>query len=587
VRAAAVIFVSIAVAAAAPATADHDGIPDPAVTSYSMTFPIVGEVNYTDTWHAPRSGGRVHLGTDIMADKMLPVVAVASGTVSWMRDEHGGDCCAMGLSHDDGWGSRYIHLNNDTPGTDDGLGWGFAPGIESGVHVDAGQLIGFVGDSGNAENATSHVHFELIAPGIGHTNPYPHLAQGLRIPAPFEGSDQPPCPEGATCDTLAFVKPNSTFFLHDQIRRGPVVDSFFYGDPGDVPLMGDWDCDGEATPAMYRPSNGFMYLRNSNSQGVADAEYFYGDPSDIPLAGDYDGDGCDTLAIYRADEGRVYIKDSLGTGLADYAYYFGLPGDKPFVGDFDGDGIDTLGLHRESSGFVYFREANTDGPAHFEFFYGNPGDRIAAGDWDGNGTDTVAVYRPSEGMLYVKLSNSQGNADYVVPVGDFTTALAVAAPPSAPEIAKELEECVFEAQTAGREGLPLVANDAVRDHARNTALAVAQGDAGADPGAEAEYASLIAVEAEMGIPYAASHAIRRGEPTCDALIAEGQTFDERAVFVGVGAAVVASGAERHAVTAIIEVRAHPKADYESELGVPLTDAEYELLVTEGRASLSG
>jgi hypothetical protein len=163
----------------------------------------------------------------------------------------------------------------------------------------------------------------------------------------------------------------------------------------------------------------------------------------------------------------------------------------------------------------------------------------------------------------------------------------VAAPPSAPEIAKELEECVFEAQTAGRDGLPLVANDAVRDHARNTALAVAEGDAGAYPGAEAEYASLIAVEAEMGISYAASHVIRRGEPTCDALIAEGQTFDERAVFVGVGAAVVASGAEHHAVTAIIEVRAHPKADYESELGVALTDAEYELLVTEGPASLSG
>jgi murein DD-endopeptidase MepM/ murein hydrolase activator NlpD len=587
VRAAAVIFISIAiVAAAAPATADHDGIPDPVVPLYPLTFPIVGEVHYTDTWHAPRSGDRVHLGTDIMADKMVPVVAVASGTVSWMHDEQGGNCCAMGLSHDDGWGSRYIHLNNDTPGTDDGLGWGFAPGIERGVHVDAGQLIGYVGDSGNAENSASHVHFELIAPDVGHTNPYPHLTEGLRIPTPFEGSDQPPCPEGATCDTLAFVKQSSAFYLHDQVRRSPVVNTFFYGDPGDVPLMGDWDCDGEATPAMYRSSNGFMYLRNSNSQGVADVDYFYGDASDIPLAGDFDGDGCDTLAIYRADEGRVYIKNSLGTGIADYSYYFGVPGDKPFVGDFDGDGIDTVGLHRESSGFVYFRDANTEGPAHFEFFYGNPGDRIAAGDWDGNGTDTVAVYRPSEGMLYVKLSNSQGNADYVIPVGDFSTALAVTAPPSAPKTAIELEECVFEAHAQGRVGLPLAANDALRDHARDAALAVAGGDASGDAGAAAEDAALAAVEAEMGISYTANHVIRSGEPSCDAVNAEGETFDALTVFVGVGAVVSGTGVERHAVTTIIEVRALPKADYESELGIPLTDAEYELLVTEGLAALS-
>jgi hypothetical protein len=149
---------------------------------------VVGENHYTDTFGAPRSGGRTHEGVDIMAEKMIPVVAVAAGTVGWMHDEQGGDCCAMALNHDDGWSSWYIHLNNDTPGTDDGLGWGFAPGIEEGVHVEAGQLIGYVGDSGNAEDAGSHLHFELHDPDGVVLNPTPHVDAAIVITAPLDSA---------------------------------------------------------------------------------------------------------------------------------------------------------------------------------------------------------------------------------------------------------------------------------------------------------------------------------------------------------------------------------------------------------------
>ncbi len=142
---------------------------------YPMVFPVAGENTYTDTFGDPRGGGRTHEGIDILADKMVPVVAVAAGTVGWMHNEQGGKCCAMALIHDDGWESWYIHLNNDTPGTDDGQGWGFAPGIEPGVHVEAGQLIGWVGDSGNAESTVSHLHFELHQPDGTVINPYPSL----------------------------------------------------------------------------------------------------------------------------------------------------------------------------------------------------------------------------------------------------------------------------------------------------------------------------------------------------------------------------------------------------------------------------
>ena len=162
---------------------------------YPMYFPVIGSVQYTDTWGAARAGGRTHDGTDIMTFgvKGLPVVAVASGTVGWMQDEQGGKCCAMALHHDDGWTSWYIHLNNDTPGTDDGQGWGFAPGIETGVHVEAGQLIGFVGDSGNAEDVAPHLHFELHQPDPTDSqglpiNPYSDLLAATILTEPLTGA---------------------------------------------------------------------------------------------------------------------------------------------------------------------------------------------------------------------------------------------------------------------------------------------------------------------------------------------------------------------------------------------------------------
>ena len=237
---------------------------------------------------------------------------------------------------------------------------------------------------------------------------------------------EPICPDGIDCDSVIFQTAGGKFFLHEPI--GMVSTSFFYGNPGDVAFMGDWNCNGERTPGLYRQSDGFVYLRNTNSQGVADTTFFFGNPGDFPLAGDFNGDGCDTVSIYRPGSAQIFIINALGVdggglGAADYSYFFGNPGDKPFVGDFDGDGIDTVGLHRESTGFVYFRNTNTQGNADFEFFFGDPGDRLLAGDWDGDGDDTVAVYRPSNGTLYLKNSNSAGIADHTIPVGTYVNAL--------------------------------------------------------------------------------------------------------------------------------------------------------------------
>jgi hypothetical protein len=202
--------------------------------------------------------------------------------------------------------------------------------------------------------------------------------------------------------------------------RDPVdgeTTSFYYGNPGDLPFAGDWDCDGIDTPGLYRRSDGFVYIRNSNSPGYADRSFFFGNPGDVPLAGDFDGDGCDTVSVYRPAEGRFYIINRLGTeaaglGAADHSYYFGNPGDKPFVGDFDDDGIDEVGLHRESTGLVYFRLSHTQGVADEQFVYGNPGDVMLAGRWRSkDSSDTVGIFRPGDGSFHLSYENGSGNGD--------------------------------------------------------------------------------------------------------------------------------------------------------------------------------
>lgn len=141
----------------------------------SMVFPVDGDYRMHDNFGACRDGcARKHEGVDIMAAKMVPVVAVADGVVSWISSTNPNCGICLNIKHDDQWSTSYVHLNNDTPGTDDGKGWGIAPGIERGTPVKRGQLIGWVGDSGNAENAGSHLHFELQRNGVA-IDAYPYL----------------------------------------------------------------------------------------------------------------------------------------------------------------------------------------------------------------------------------------------------------------------------------------------------------------------------------------------------------------------------------------------------------------------------
>src|SRR5688500_5859485 len=156
------LFLAAVVAFAAlvspPASAEDD--PD----VHDIVFPVVGDVTYTDTYGEPRGSGRTHEGQDLLGDKMQELVAADSGTITiltWPEASYG---YYIKLTADDGWTYSYVHINNDTPGTDDGAATRehvYGPGIDEGERVERGQLLGYLGDSGNAEHTAPHLHREM------------------------------------------------------------------------------------------------------------------------------------------------------------------------------------------------------------------------------------------------------------------------------------------------------------------------------------------------------------------------------------------------------------------------------------------
>jgi murein DD-endopeptidase MepM/ murein hydrolase activator NlpD len=124
-------------------------------------FPMQGRCGFADTWHYTRGGGRLHLGVDIIAPKGNLIYAVADGKIDKVYADYPGSLSGNGvrLRMADGTYFFYAHLDS------------LAKGIDVGVPVKAGQILGHNGSTGNS--GTPHLHFEVHPQGGSAVNPYP------------------------------------------------------------------------------------------------------------------------------------------------------------------------------------------------------------------------------------------------------------------------------------------------------------------------------------------------------------------------------------------------------------------------------
>lgn len=127
----------------------------------TMVCPVDGATTFRDSWGEPRPGGRGHTGVDMMSPIGTPLVAIENGVIynpTW----HYAGGIGLYIKGDSGDSWYYAHLN------------GYAAGIQAGTRVAAGQLVGYVGQTGNA--AGPHLHLARILSSGQYVNPYPVVA---------------------------------------------------------------------------------------------------------------------------------------------------------------------------------------------------------------------------------------------------------------------------------------------------------------------------------------------------------------------------------------------------------------------------
>ena len=150
----------------------------------TLVFPVLGEARWLDDFGDARGQGG-HQGNDIMAPRRALALAAEGGTVKFHTTSSRAGCMLY-LDGASGTQYLYIHLNNDLTDANDNRGTcvagiAYATGLKNGAKIAAGQPVGYVGDSGDADGGNPHLHFEVHPNGGGAVNPFQHLVNARRL----------------------------------------------------------------------------------------------------------------------------------------------------------------------------------------------------------------------------------------------------------------------------------------------------------------------------------------------------------------------------------------------------------------------
>lgn len=318
-----------------------------------ITFPVTGPARYSNDFDSPRNNGPHH-ATDIIAAKMQQIVSATDGVITYVGYPQPSWGYMISIKDAENYTYNYIHINNDTPGTDDGNGGpmlAYAADIKQGNKVVAGQHIAWVGDSGNAESTVPHLHFEIVDPNGNAVNPYEYLRNAKIIPQTVK----PPqlsnelLPYGVDFNGNGSLAAGN---FDEDIQSELVIGA----GPGGGPHVKVIDTDLKSYLSL-----GFLVYDDSFKGGIDVA------------AGDIDGDGVDEIITGAGPGGgphvKAFNKDGTPANFGFFAYDESFRGGVHVAaGDIDGDGIDEIITGAGPGGGPHVKAFKRDGTVVSSFF---------------------------------------------------------------------------------------------------------------------------------------------------------------------------------------------------------------------------
>ena len=199
-----------------------------------------------------------------------------------------------------------------------------------------------------------------------------------------------------------------------KLAATPVV----WGTMTDIPVPGDYDGDRTTDIAFYRPSLGLWSIRESSSKDPAPRDLFFmGDQGAVPVPGDYDGDGKTDPAFYSPATGSWKVLKSSSGFLTETIVALGSASDIAAPGDYDGDGKTDPAVYRAATGQWIMRLSSVDYATAVTLALGTPTDIPVPADYDGDGVTDLAVFQPATSTWVARLSSLDSKVTTLATLG--------------------------------------------------------------------------------------------------------------------------------------------------------------------------
>ncbi len=175
------------------------------------------------------------------------------------------------------------------------------------------------------------------------------LAREPGLPVPHNDrtgvkKNMPPKPEEA-----AEQKRSMQLGTNGKLRADVVDHVFRFGQPGDIPVVGDWTGSGVRTIGVFHDGVWKLDIHGTGKWEAGDIEAHFGQPGDVPVVGDWDGSGKDSIGVYRNGTWILDTNHNFQQDAEDEVRHLGEAGDTPVVGHFNGGAKAQVGVYRNGT----------------------------------------------------------------------------------------------------------------------------------------------------------------------------------------------------------------------------------------------